>query len=94
MHKFGIELPKTVEEALRIDEQTGTNFWRKAIKQEMKNVLPAFKFIDSNVVPKFYKHIDCHMIFDVKMDLTRKARFVASGHQTDLLKESTYLSIV
>ena len=93
-HKFGIELPKTVEEALRIDERTGTDFWRKAIEQEMKNVLPAFEFIDDDVVPKFYKHIDCHMIFDVKMDLTRKARFVAGGHQTDPPKESTYSSVV
>jgi hypothetical protein len=75
-------------------EQAGTNFWRKAIKQEMKNVLPAFKFVDNDVVPKFYKYFECHMIFDIKMALTRKARFVASGHQTDPLKESTYSSIV
>jgi hypothetical protein len=34
------------------------------------------------------------MIFDVKMDLTRKARFVAGGHQTDPPKESTYSSVV
>ena len=30
-HKFGIELPKTAEEALKIDEQTGTDFSRNAI---------------------------------------------------------------
>ena len=83
-----------MEEALRIDERTGTDFWRRAIEQEMKNVLPAFEFVDDDVVPKFYKHIDCHMIFDVKMDLTRKARFVAGGHQTDPPKESTYSSVV
>ena len=34
------------------------------------------------------------MIFDVKMDLTWKARFVAGGHQTDPPKESTYSSVV
>ena len=93
-HKFGIELPKSVEEALRIDDRTGTDFWRKAIELEMKNVQPAFEFIDGDVVPKFYKKIDCHMIFDVKMDLTRKARLVAGGHQTDPPKESTYSSVV
>jgi hypothetical protein len=93
-HKFGIELPKTVAEALKIDERTGTDFWRKAIELEMKNVMPAFEFIDDDVVPKFYKKIDCHMIFDVKMDLTRKARLVAGGHQTDPPKESTYSSVV
>ncbi|KAI2493498.1 Reverse transcriptase (RNA-dependent DNA polymerase) [Fragilaria crotonensis] len=93
-HKFGIELPKTVAEALKIDERTGTDFWRKAIELEMKNVMPAFEFIDDDAVPKFYKKIDCHMIFDVKMDLTRKARLVAGGHQTDPPKESTYSSVV
>ncbi|KAI2502898.1 Reverse transcriptase (RNA-dependent DNA polymerase) [Fragilaria crotonensis] len=93
-HKFGIELPKTVAEALKIDERTGTDFWRKAIEQEMKNVMPAFEFIDGDEAPKFYKKIDCHMIFDVKMDLTRKARLVAGGHQTDPPKESTYSSVV
>jgi len=93
-HKFGIELPKTVAQALKIDERTGTDFWRKAIELEMKNVMPAFEFIDGDNVPKFYKKIDCHMIFDVKMDLTRKARLVAGGHQTDPPKESTYSSVV
>jgi hypothetical protein len=34
------------------------------------------------------------MIFGVKMDLTRKARLVTGGHQTDPPKESTYSSVV
>ena len=34
------------------------------------------------------------MIFDVKMDLTRKARLVAGGHKTDPPKDSTYSSVV
>jgi hypothetical protein len=93
-HKFGIELPKTVEEALRIDEETGTDYWRKAIEKEMRNVMPAFEFRDDNVVPIGYKHIDCHLVFDIKADLTRKARYVAGGHQTDPPKDSVYSSVV
>jgi hypothetical protein len=34
------------------------------------------------------------MVFDVKMDLTRKARLVAGGHKTDPPKESVYSSVV
>ena len=34
------------------------------------------------------------MIFDVKMDLTRKARFVAGGHMTDTPASMTYSSVV
>ena len=56
----------------------------------MKNILSAFEFIDDDVVPKFYKHIDCHMIFDVKMDLTRKARFVAGGQK--LIRQKSQLT--
>jgi hypothetical protein len=93
-HKFGIELPKSVKEALLIDERTETDFWRRAIEKEMRNVSIAFEFCDGYLVPKFYKKIDCHMIFDVKMDLTRKARFVAGGHMTETPKESTYSSVV
>jgi hypothetical protein len=34
------------------------------------------------------------MIFDIKMDLTRKARFVAGGHTTDTPASMTYSSVV
>ena len=33
-HKFGIRIQKTVEEALGNDEETGTDFWRKAQGKE------------------------------------------------------------
>ena len=72
----------------------GTDFWRKAIEKEMKNVMPAFQFTEDGKILIGYKHIDCHMIFDIKMDLTQKARLVTGGHQMDLLKESVYSSIV
>jgi len=41
-----------------------------------------------------YKFIKCHMIFDVKIDFARKARFVARGHMTDSSESITYSSIV
>jgi len=36
-HKFGIEIPKSVEHALEIDHKMGMDHWRKAIEKEMKN---------------------------------------------------------
>jgi hypothetical protein len=48
----------------------GTDFWRKAIEKEMKNVMPAFQLTEDGKIPIRYKHIDCHMVFDIKMDLT------------------------
>jgi len=94
-HKFGIRMPKSVKEALQIDQDTGTDFWRKAIDKEMKNVMVAFKYTTAEDLDKNSEHIVCHMIFDIKMDLTRKARLVAGGHMTVApSKDTTYSSVV
>jgi hypothetical protein len=93
--KFGIELPKTVKRALEIDEETGTTFWRDAIQKEMKTVFPAFEFLDESAVkPIGYQQIPCHVVFDIKMDFTCKARFVAGGHVTEAPSSITYASVV
>jgi len=68
-HKYGILLPKSVEEALRIDADTGTTFWRDALEKEMKNMMVAFEFPDNDKVPIGYQKISCHLIFDVKITL-------------------------
>jgi hypothetical protein len=94
-HKFGIRIPKTVREALEIDRDTNSLLWANAIKKEMKNVMPAFKILDPGVAePVSHTCIPCHMIFDVKMDFTRKARLVAGGHVTDPPSSITYASVV
>jgi hypothetical protein len=83
-----------MKQALAIDRNTGTSFWKDAIEKEMKNVQPAFEFRDDDIMPPDFKKIDCHMVFDVKLDLVRKARFVAGGHQTDPPKESVYSNVI
>jgi len=94
-HKYGIELPKSVQEALEIDRKTGMTFWRDAIEKEMRNIMPAFQFSDDDKIPIGHKHITCHMIFDVKMvGLVRKAHFVAGGHLTDPPVESVHSIVV
>jgi hypothetical protein len=61
----------------------------------MKNVQPAFNFLDEgDCAPNGYQKIKLHMIFDVKMDFTRKARLVAGGHMTDTPASLTYSSVV
>ena len=102
-HKFGIRIPKTVEEAYRIDAETGTNFWRLAIEKEMSKVLIAFEKLEvspeemrrGQVRPGF-QEIKLHWVFDVKMDdnFTRKARLVAGGHTTETPNAMTYSSVV
>jgi hypothetical protein len=94
-HKFGIELPKTVEQALEIDQATGTSYWHDAIQKEMRNVSVAFDFLPENEpVPIGYTKISLHMVFDIKIDFTRKARLVAGGYVTDVPSNLTYSSVV
>jgi hypothetical protein len=95
LQNVGLELPKTVKRALEIDKETGTTNWRDAICKEMKNAFPAFEFLDEGAVkPIGYQQITCHLVFDIKMDFTRKACFVAGGHMTDAPLLITYASVV
>jgi hypothetical protein len=41
-----------------------------------------------------FQEIVCHIVFDIKMDFTRKARFCAGGHTTDTPAVMTYSSVV
>ena len=60
-------------------------FGKDVTKKEMKNVKVAFKFLDDVTNMSIgFKKITCHLIFDVKFDLTRKARYVGGGHLTQV----------
>jgi hypothetical protein len=88
-------MPTSIKRALEIDQETNTDLWRKAIEKEMHHVMCAFEILESDAPePRMSQQIPCHMIFDVKMDFTRKARFVAGGHMTDAPVNLTYSSIV
>jgi hypothetical protein len=93
--KFGVEVPRTVKEALELDRKNGNTFWADAIKKELESIKVAFNVLGKDdVVPPGYSEITCHLIFDVKFDLTRKARYVAGGHLTDAPPFMTYASVV
>jgi len=97
-HKFGIELPESVEHAYAIDKRNGNTLWTDAIHQEMLNVRIAFKILpgEDDVIPPGYLKMTCHMIFDIRFGegFRRKARMVAGGHQIDTPSYMTYASVV
>ena len=41
-HKFGIEMPKTVKEAAKLDAKNGDTKWKDAILKKITNVRVAF----------------------------------------------------
>ena len=93
--KFGIRLPTSIKSAKELDRENGNTLWADALQKEMSAVMVAFDVQPEEV--KFipgYKRIPGHLVWDVKMDFTRKARYVAGGHRTDPPKALTYSSVV
>ena len=96
-HKFGIEIPKTYEDCVRIDRENGNTLWQDAIRKEMSKVRVAFEVLDDgNDPPPTFQEMKCHLVFDVKMeDFQRTARLVAGGHMTRPTSGTvTYASVV
>ncbi|GFH48973.1 Blackbeard [Chaetoceros tenuissimus] len=61
----------------------------------MVNAKCAFKLLArGDKPPPGYNEILCHLVFDVKLDMTRKARYVAGGHLTNVPANMTYSSVV
>ena len=94
-HKYGIEVPRNVEHAHEIDARNGNTLWRDALKNEMYNVGVAFEILDEGAhAPHGWKQVTRHLAWDVKMDFTRKPRWVLDGHKTPDPIGSTYAGVV
>ena len=94
-HKFGLELPKTVKEAIAIDEKNGNTLQKDATEKEMENVKIRFQIIlDGKRVLNSSKYLNCHMVFKIKIeDFQSKAYLVVGGHMTHTLGVIIYYSV-
>jgi hypothetical protein len=87
-----------------LDAENGNHIWEEAMKKEMKKACVAYEAVEGCTPVQVranqcdalrgFQEIKCHIIFDVKMDFTRKARFVAGGHMTETPSSLTYSSVV
>ena len=94
-HKYGIKIPRDVEHAHKIVARNGNTMWRDALKKEMYNVGVAFEILDEGAhAPHGWKQVTGHLVWHVKMDFTRKARWVLDGHKTPDPIGSTYAGVV
>ena len=83
-HKYGIEIPTSVQHAFDLDRENGNNLWKDALEMEMYNIGVAFEILeDEKTAPAGYTKVSGHLIWSVEMDFTRKARWVLDGHKTD-----------
>ncbi len=95
-YKFGVQVPRNVSEAMKLDAENKNDPWKEAMKVEIAQLeeCGTFRGIGcGQPAPEGYKMIPARMVFDVKQSLKRKARFVAGGHKTDPPKDSTYSSV-
>ena len=96
--KYGIMVPRTVAQALKLDEQNGDTQWQEAIKKEIDALMEmnTFKILSYEETKSFnregFQYAPLRMIFDVKQDLRRKARLVLGGHVIDASGHDTYAS--
>ena len=94
-HKYGIEVPTSIEHAKKIDSINGNRYWQNAIDKEMSNVKVAFEILgEGEKAPVGWTQSSGHLVFDVKMDFTQKARWVKDGHKTADPEQSTYAGVV
>ena len=72
--KYGIEIPTSIEHAKELDQNNGSDLWMKALAKEMYNVGVAFEILaEGQLAPRGWHKVMGHLVWDVKMDFTRKA---------------------
>ena len=95
-YKYGIEVPRDVAHAIELDRKNGNTLWQDAIAKEMGSLgdHSVFKLLArGEPPPEDHQFIPMWIIFDVKMNLTRKARLVAGGHVTKTPAWDCYCSV-
>ena len=98
-YKYGYEVPRTYDQAMRLDERNKNTLWKDAVSLEFAQINEYDTFIDKGhhtkvKPPSGYKKIRVHLVFDVKHDGRHKARLVADGHLTDIPLDSVYSGVV
>ena len=82
----------------------GNDYWERAMEKEMSKAKVSWRVHRDHTPDEVrhgkckeligYQEIKCHLVFDVKMDLTRKARFCANGNEAEAPASITYSSVV
>ena len=94
-HKYGIKVPTLVVHTKEIDCQNKNTMQQNAINKEISNVYFAFEIRNAHQpIPVGWIKASGYVIFEVKMDFTRKARQIKDRHRTPKPMKSAYVGIV
>ena len=97
IYKYCFRVPRNAWEVEPIDKANNNRRWQDAIDLEIGQLQDYETFQDKGKgapIPKGYKQITVHLVFNVKHDGRHKARLVAGGHLTDDPIESVYSSLL
>ena len=95
--KYGLELPRTWKDILRIDEHNGNRRWQDAVEKEVGALLQlgCFEFMAPDYKPPSdYQYCRLHFVYEIKHDLRCKARLVVDGSRVDPRGLSTRSTVV
>ena len=76
-----MKIPRMINQALALDSENGNTLWRDSIGREMNAILLAFNILREKAPPGYARSTG-HIIFDVKMDFSRKSCWVKDRHLT------------
>ncbi len=95
--KHGLEVPKNWKDIKRIDDSAGNTRWQNAVEKEVAALIMhnCFDFKTPDFKPTTdYQYCRLHLVYDIKNDLTYKARLVCNGSQVDPRGLSTRATVV
>ena len=96
--QFGVRVPRSIKEALKLDELNGNNCWKDAIETKLRALWEehnCFKRVDSmSDIPDGCNCIPLLWAFAVKFDGRHRAQCVAGGHITPDLDDDLHSGVV
>ena len=94
-HKHSIEMHTDIEHAKRLDSKNGKTFWIDAIKKDVHDIGITFEILEENASMLMgCRKVADHLVFDMKMEFTRKDWWLLDGCKTPSLESSARASIV
>ena len=78
-----------------MDQANGNALWADSIRKEMQNSGIVFRLLERGERPlPGHKEITCHLVFDIKLDMSGRARYVAGRHLSSVPTYMTHSSVI
>jgi hypothetical protein len=72
-HKCVVKTPTSMGNALEIERSNNSTFWKDTLAKEMTKDGAAFEVLEGSIeAPVPWRKVTGHLVWDVKMDFTRK----------------------